>query len=132
MNFFLVNQKQKNVKKVSEVTQTDTFILRKNNNQHQEEMMNANFRFRNKKTGKDAFTQINRFDFFNFDKEVKPIIEILTMKTLEQSLMEVYEEEILLQMQKYKENLHSKTKTKIIYENKKCNGILVVLLIKYF
>jgi hypothetical protein len=116
-----VNQKHKAVKKITETTQTDPFIKKQNNLINQEQTMTANFRFRNKKTGKDAFTQINRFDFFDFDKEVKPIIEILTMKTLEQSLMEVYEEEILLQMKKYKENLHSKTKTKIIYENKKRN-----------
>jgi predicted Zn-ribbon and HTH transcriptional regulator len=55
---------------------------------------------------------------------VKPIIEVLTMKTLQQSLLEVYEEEVLEQMEKYKENLHSKTKTKIIYENKKCKKLM--------
>jgi hypothetical protein len=56
---------------------------------------------------------------------VKPIIEVLTMKTLQQSLLEVYEEEVLEQMEKYKENLHSKTKTKIIYENKKCKVLML-------
>lgn len=115
-----MNQKEKAVEKVTEGTQTDVFLVKKNAIGESESEMMEKFRFKNKKTGKDAFTQINRFDFFDFEKEVKPIIEILTMKTLEQSLLEVYEEELLAQMQKYKENLYSKTKTKIIYENKKC------------
>lgn len=104
---------------MAEATQTDVFLEAPSALEQQEETMTANFRFRKKKTGKDAFTQINRFDFFNFEKEVQPIVEVLTTKTLEQSLVEVYEEEFLEQMQAYKENLHSKTKTRIIYENKK-------------
>ena len=83
-----------------------------------------NFRFENKKTGKDAVTQINRFDFFDFDSEVAPIVNILTSKTIEQSLLEVFEEEMLNKMKKYRETLYSKTKTKIIQENRKCNSIL--------
>lgn len=114
-----MNQKEKKVRKVTEGTQTDAFMLSKDKGNDSENFMRANFRFKNKKTGKDAFTQINRFDFFNFDKEVKPIIEVLCMKTLQQSLLEVYEEEVLDRMQMYKETLHSKTKTKIIYENRK-------------
>lgn len=107
------------MRKITEATQTDPFLKDKSALMRQEETMSSNFRFRKKKTGKDAFTQINRFDFFNYEKEVKPMIEVLTTKTLEQSLVEVYEEEFLSQMQRFKENLYSKTKTKIIYENKK-------------
>lgn len=85
--------------------------------------MRKNYRFRHKKTGKDAVTQINRFDFFDFDKEVQPIVDILTSKTIQQSSLEVYEEEMLSKMKKYKETLYSKTKTKIIQENRKCKII---------
>ena len=117
------------VKKITEATQTDPFKIKKdkNGNENDESFMRSNFRFKNTKTGKDAFTQINRFDFFNFEKEVKPIIDVLTMKTLEQSQLEVYEEEVLSQMKAYKENLYCKTKTKIIYENKKCKFIITII-----
>lgn len=117
-----MNQRQKAVRRVTEGTQTDAFTKDESVLAQQEQTMTANYRFRKKKTGKDAFTQINRFDFFDYEKEVKPMIDVLTTKTLEQSLLEVYEEEFLSQMQRYKENLHSKTKTKIIYENKKRSG----------
>ena len=47
------------------------------------------------KTGKDVATQILEGDLFDFDIEVKPILEVLIGKTLEQSLFEVLEEEEL-------------------------------------
>ena len=47
------------------------------------------------KTGKDVATQIFEGDLFDFDLEVKPILEVLVGKTLEQSLFEVLEEEEL-------------------------------------
>uniref|UniRef100_H2MUI7 Radial spoke head 3 n=1 Tax=Oryzias latipes TaxID=8090 RepID=H2MUI7_ORYLA len=47
------------------------------------------------KTGKDAATQIYEGDLFDFEEEVQPILEILVGKTLEQSLLEVMEEEEL-------------------------------------
>jgi len=47
------------------------------------------------KTGKDVATQIFEGDLFDFDIEVKPILEVLIGKTLEQSLFEVLEEEEL-------------------------------------
>ncbi|XP_036065869.1 radial spoke head protein 3 homolog isoform X3 [Oryzias melastigma] len=47
------------------------------------------------KTGKDAETQIDEGDLFDFEEEVRPILEILVGKTLEQSLLEVMEEEEL-------------------------------------
>ncbi|KAL3881695.1 hypothetical protein ACJMK2_028099 [Sinanodonta woodiana] len=47
------------------------------------------------KTGKDETTQILEGDLFHFDVEVKPILEVLVGKTVEQSLLEVMEEEEL-------------------------------------
>lgn len=47
------------------------------------------------KTGKDTATQILEGDLFDFDVEVKPILEVLVGKTMEQSLLEVMEEEEL-------------------------------------
>lgn len=47
------------------------------------------------KTGKDIDTQILEGDLFDFDIEVKPILEVLVGKTVEQSLLEVMEEEEL-------------------------------------
>jgi len=47
------------------------------------------------KTGMDVATQIEEGDLFDFDLEVKPILEVLVGKTLEQSLLEVMEEEEL-------------------------------------
>jgi len=47
------------------------------------------------KTGVDVDTQIYEGDLFDFDVEVKPILEVLVGKTIEQSLLEVMEEEEL-------------------------------------
>jgi len=47
------------------------------------------------KTGMDCATQIYEGDLFDFDVEVKPILEVLVGKTVEQSLLEVMEEEEL-------------------------------------
>lgn len=47
------------------------------------------------KTGKDVATQILEGDLFDFDIEVKPILEVLVGKTMEQALLEVMEEEEL-------------------------------------
>eukprot|EP00731_Ephydatia_muelleri_P037236 Em0425g3a len=43
----------------------------------------------------DASTQIMEGDLFDFDLEVKPIVEVLVGKTVEQALIEVMEEEEL-------------------------------------
>ncbi|KFQ28329.1 Radial spoke head protein 3, partial [Merops nubicus] len=50
------------------------------------------------KTGKDVATQIEEGELFDFDVEVKPILEVLVGKTLEQALLEVMEEEELAQL----------------------------------
>ncbi|XP_078001458.1 radial spoke head protein 3 homolog isoform X2 [Glandiceps talaboti] len=47
------------------------------------------------KTGKDVATQILEGELFDFDIEVKPILEVLVGKTVEQALLEVMEEEEL-------------------------------------
>ena len=47
------------------------------------------------KTGQDNSTQIFEGDLFDFDIEVKPILELLVGKTMEQALIEVLEEEEL-------------------------------------
>lgn len=47
------------------------------------------------KTGQDVSTQIEDGDLFDFDLEVRPILEVLVGKTVEQALLEVMEEEEL-------------------------------------
>ncbi|NXC44447.1 RSPH3 protein, partial [Penelope pileata] len=47
------------------------------------------------KTGRDVATQIEEGELFDFDIEVKPILEVLVGKTIEQALLEVMEEEEL-------------------------------------
>ncbi|XP_016074543.1 PREDICTED: radial spoke head protein 3 homolog [Miniopterus natalensis] len=47
------------------------------------------------KTGKDVDTQILEGELFDFDLEVKPMLEVLVGKTIEQALLEVMEEEEL-------------------------------------
>jgi hypothetical protein len=47
------------------------------------------------KTGVDCETQILDGELFNFNIEVKPVLEVLVGKTLEQALIEVMEEEEL-------------------------------------
>ncbi|NXO89494.1 RSPH3 protein, partial [Certhia brachydactyla] len=50
------------------------------------------------KTGTDVATQIEEGELFDFDIEVKPILEVLVGKTVEQALLEVMEEEELAQL----------------------------------
>ncbi|KAM9487116.1 radial spoke head protein 3 homolog [Clarias gariepinus] len=47
------------------------------------------------KSGKDASTQIELGELFDFDMEVQPVLEVLVGKTMEQALLEVLEEEEL-------------------------------------
>ena len=56
------------------------------------------------KTGVDVETQIYEGDLFDFDTEVEPILEVLVGKTLEQSMMEVMEEEELANMRAHQEH----------------------------
>ncbi|XP_051471624.1 radial spoke head protein 3 homolog [Apus apus] len=50
------------------------------------------------KSGKDVATEIGEGELFDFDIEVKPIMEVLIGKTIEQALLEVMEEEELAQL----------------------------------
>eukprot|EP00967_Tisochrysis_lutea_P151538 scaffold294995_cov26-Tisochrysis_lutea.AAC.2 len=56
------------------------------------------------KTGIDAETQVEDGELFDFDAEVEPILEVLVGKTLEQSMMEVMEEEELANMRQHQEH----------------------------
>jgi hypothetical protein len=56
------------------------------------------------KTGIDAETQVEDGELFDFDAEVEPILEVLVGKTLEQSMMEVMEEEELANMRAHQEH----------------------------
>ncbi|XP_057675118.1 radial spoke head protein 3 homolog [Corythoichthys intestinalis] len=47
------------------------------------------------KSGEDVATQILEGELFDFDREVQPVLEVLVGKTIEQSLLEVMEEEEL-------------------------------------
>nr|XP_060631845.1 radial spoke head protein 3 homolog [Anolis sagrei ordinatus] len=51
------------------------------------------------KTGADVATQIEEGELFDFDVEVKPMLEVLVGKTIEQALIEVSEEEDLANLQ---------------------------------
>ncbi|KAJ8355589.1 hypothetical protein SKAU_G00183830 [Synaphobranchus kaupii] len=62
------------------------------------------------KTGRDVATQIEEGELFDFDLEVRPLLETLVGKTVEQSLMEVMEEEELASLraqQRAYEELHN-------------------------
>lgn len=51
-------------------------------------------------TGEEKATQIEDGDLFHFDEEVEPILNVLLSKVLEQSRMEVLEEEEIKEMKK--------------------------------
>merc|ERR1711959_856107 len=55
------------------------------------------------KTGVDIATQILEGDLFDFELEVEPILDVLVGKTLEQSMMEVMEEEELAELRAHQE-----------------------------
>lgn len=60
------------------------------------------------KVGFDASTQSDLNNIFDFDRDVKPIVSNLVDKSLEQSLMEVRQEEVLKQLKREKINLNLK------------------------
>jgi len=61
-----------------------------------------------KLSGKSMATQIEDGDLFDFDREVEPILEVLIGKTIEQSLMEVLEEEELKSYTRYQSEFEQK------------------------
>lgn len=66
------------------------------------------------KIGVDVDTQIMDGDLFDFDIEVEPVLEVLTGKTLEQSMMEVLEEEELDSLRRHQEDFEKKRNTEIL------------------
>lgn len=65
-----------------------------------------------KKTGIDAFTQVENDELFNFEREVEPIIQVLITKTVEQSLLELEEEVELMNMEKFKRDYMNRVMNK--------------------
>lgn len=59
------------------------------------------------KTGVDVATQILEGELFDFDVEVKPLLEVLIGKTLEQAQMEVMEEEELDRLRDHQREFES-------------------------
>lgn len=69
------------------------------------------------KKGKDASTQINDGDIFNFDNDVEPLLTVITNKILEQSQLELMEEYEISKLKEtknkyYKKNLDEKGRVK--------------------
>merc|ERR1719214_397028 len=60
------------------------------------------------KIGVDIDTQIEDGDLFDFDVEVEPVLEVLVGKTLEQSMMEVLEEEELESLRRHQEDFEKR------------------------
>mmetsp|Transcript_26918 Transcript_26918/g.48644 ORF Transcript_26918/g.48644 Transcript_26918/m.48644 type:complete len:452 (-) Transcript_26918:195-1550(-) len=75
----------------TEEAQTDEFLPEPPPEQYQPQ-----------KTGIDVSTQVEDGEITDFDREVEPILDVLVMKTLEQSIMEVEEEHELSQMSDFK------------------------------
>ena len=66
-----------------------------------------------KKIGEDIETQVNDGEFFDFDNEVDPILEVLVCKTLEIGRMEVLEEEELNAIKEHQKEFNQKRKIKL-------------------
>merc|ERR1719316_1554698 len=66
------------------------------------------------KIGVDIDTQIEEGDLFDFDVEVEPVLEVLVGKTLEQSMMEVLEEEELANMRLHQEHFEQIRNTEML------------------
>lgn len=81
---FFLEELSATVEVLDEESQTDSFLDRP-----------ATPLFVSAKTGLDAETQILEGELFNFDYEVTPLIEVMVGKTVEQSLLEVLQEEEL-------------------------------------
>ncbi len=45
------------------------------------------------KTGIDVYTQVEDGELFDFESEVRPIVQVICTKTLEQGLLELEEED---------------------------------------
>jgi hypothetical protein len=66
------------------------------------------------KSGKDISTQIKEGDLFDFDVEVRPILEVLVGKTVEQSLLEVMEEEELASLRRQQREFEERRNAELV------------------
>ena len=66
------------------------------------------------KTGRDASTQIEDGELFDFELESKPIIEVLVGKTVEQALLEVLEEEELSALREQQRQFEQKRHAELV------------------
>merc|ERR1719181_1253297 len=66
------------------------------------------------KVGVDIDTQIEDGELFDFDREVEPVLEVLVGKTLEQSMMEVLEEEELESLRRHQEDFEKRRNTEML------------------
>ena len=67
------------------------------------------------KLGKDVGTQILDGELFNFDRDVQPLLTVVVGKTLEQSLLEIEQEDEISNLREEK-LMYSKKKKKKIKE----------------
>eukprot|EP00048_Salpingoeca_helianthica_P015351 m.226298 g.226298 ORF g.226298 m.226298 type:complete len:455 (+) comp16919_c0_seq1:41-1405(+) len=66
------------------------------------------------KSGIDAWTQILSGELFDFDREVRPLLEVLVGKTLEQAMMEVMEEEELARLRQHQSEFEELRNTELV------------------
>merc|ERR1712039_1125879 len=66
------------------------------------------------KIGVDTQTQIEEGELFDFDIECEPVLEVLVGKTLEQSMMEVLEEEELESLRRHQEDFEKRRNTEML------------------
>jgi len=66
------------------------------------------------KIGVDIDTQIEDGELFDFDVECEPVLEVLVGKTLEQSMMEVLEEEELASLQRHQEDFEKRRNGELV------------------
>merc|ERR1719446_412937 len=66
------------------------------------------------KIGVDIETQIEDGELFDFDVECEPVLEVLVGKTLEQSMMEVLEEEELASLRRHQEEFEKRRNTEML------------------
>eukprot|EP00731_Ephydatia_muelleri_P037253 Em0429g3a len=71
----------------------------------------------------DASTQIMEGDLFDFDLEVKPIVEVLVGKTVEQALIEVMEEEELANLRAQQERRMQQQREALLKEKETAEKI---------
>jgi len=66
------------------------------------------------KIGVDIETQIEEGELFDFDVECEPVLEVLVGKTLEQSMMEVLDEEELESLRRYQEDFEKRRNAELL------------------